>query len=405
MTDVPASPGADRRIDLDWLRIAAFALLILYHIGMFYVSWGWHVKSSHASSAIEPLMRLVNPWRLDLLMFISGVATRFMADKVNARSMAATRFQRLFWPLVFGVFIIVPPQAYYEITEAAARFGPSAAPGFTGDPWTFYRSYLTAQYAMSAEGGRLIMPTWNHLWFVAYLLVYTMMICLVMPLVRRIPARLVTPALFLFAPVVYLWLTRALLFPLFGDTHALVDDWYNHATFGGLFLLGFVIARTDAPFEAAMRWRWWALGIALFAWLGALIFDAHSDIPILHPGAILGRGLRSVQTWAAIIALLGFARRYWRKDSAVRRYLTEAIFPFYIIHQTAIVVFAHHLDALRWPVALEAIALIVLTAAACAVGYEIVRRISLLRPFFGLRPIVKAAAGGTPLRSTPREPI
>ena len=42
----------DRRYDLDWLRIIAFGLLILYHCGMFYVSWDWHVKSSRASEAM-----------------------------------------------------------------------------------------------------------------------------------------------------------------------------------------------------------------------------------------------------------------------------------------------------------------------------------------------------------------
>ena len=69
----------ERRYDLDWLRIGAFALLIFYHVGMFYVTWDWHVKSSHASPLIEPLMQLSSPWRLVLLFLISGVATRFMA--------------------------------------------------------------------------------------------------------------------------------------------------------------------------------------------------------------------------------------------------------------------------------------------------------------------------------------
>jgi len=332
-------------------------------------------------------------------MFISGVATRFMAEKVSAGAMAVTRFHRLFWPLVFGVFIIVPPQAYYEMVEAVARAGPAASPAFTGDPWAFYRSYITAQYAMAAEGGRLVMPTWNHLWFVAYLLVYTMLLCLVMPLVRRIPAEIVSATTFLVAPFFFLWATRAVLFPTFGDTHALVDDWYNHVTFGGLFLLGFVIARADAPFETAMRWRWRALAIAVLAWLGALMFDAHSDIAIVHQGAFFGRGFRSLQTWAAIIALLGFARRHWSSDSPARRYLTDAIFPFYIIHQTVIVVAAHHLDSLLWPVALEAAVLIAITAAACLVGYEIVRGNGFLRPFFGLRPVAKATSRGTALPS------
>jgi hypothetical protein len=58
----PTSPiaASDRRLDLDWLRIIAFGLLILYHTGMFYVSWDFHVKSSRAGPAIEPLMLLTN---------------------------------------------------------------------------------------------------------------------------------------------------------------------------------------------------------------------------------------------------------------------------------------------------------------------------------------------------------
>lgn len=67
-----------RRIDLDWLRVAAFGLLILYHLGMLYVPWPYHAKSRHIVPALEPIMLAVNPWRLLLLFLISGVATRFI---------------------------------------------------------------------------------------------------------------------------------------------------------------------------------------------------------------------------------------------------------------------------------------------------------------------------------------
>jgi glucans biosynthesis protein C len=29
----------ERRYDLDWERICAFMLLIVYHVGMYYVTW------------------------------------------------------------------------------------------------------------------------------------------------------------------------------------------------------------------------------------------------------------------------------------------------------------------------------------------------------------------------------
>ena len=71
----------DRRVDLDWVRIAAFGLLIFYHVGMLYVSWGFHIKSEHRITALEPLMLVLNPWRLALLFLVSGAATRFMLRK------------------------------------------------------------------------------------------------------------------------------------------------------------------------------------------------------------------------------------------------------------------------------------------------------------------------------------
>ena len=108
-----------RRYDLDWLRIIAFGLLIFYHVGMFYVTWGWHVKSNYASPSVEPLMRLVSPWRLALLFFISGVAVRFATDKAESLGrFASSRLARLGLPLLFGIYVWVMLQAYYQVSQS-----------------------------------------------------------------------------------------------------------------------------------------------------------------------------------------------------------------------------------------------------------------------------------------------
>ena len=80
---VPDAPG--RRHDLDWIRVGAFLLLILYHVGMVYVPWDFHVNSPRPVEALEPVMMLVNPWRLTLLFLVSGAATRFLVDGFAAR--------------------------------------------------------------------------------------------------------------------------------------------------------------------------------------------------------------------------------------------------------------------------------------------------------------------------------
>src|SRR5690606_21364069 len=114
-----AAPSTDRRHDLDWIRVGAFGLLILYHVGMFYVPWDWHVKSSQPVAWLEPVMQLTSPGRLTLLFLVSGAATRFMADKMSAGSLAKLRTIRLLPPLILAMVLIVPPQSYYEIVEKA----------------------------------------------------------------------------------------------------------------------------------------------------------------------------------------------------------------------------------------------------------------------------------------------
>src|SRR5882672_9674955 len=117
----PSATAPTRLVFLDWVRICAFGLLVFYHVGMYYVSWDWHIKSPHAGTALEPWMRLVSPWRLDLLFLVSGAATSFMLQKTGAAgALLATRARRLLVPLVFGMLVVVPPQSYFEVVH---KFG------------------------------------------------------------------------------------------------------------------------------------------------------------------------------------------------------------------------------------------------------------------------------------------
>ncbi len=375
-----------RRYDLDWLRIIAFGLLIFYHIGMFYVTWDWHVKSDHASHAIEPLMRLVNPWRLDLLFFISGVAARFMIDKTTALNFAWSRFNRLFWPLLFGMLVIVPPQSFLQITEH----------GYHGGYGDFYIKYLTAYHGWCDAGGCLTVPTWNHLWYVAYLLAYCLIFAVLWPLLKRVPtdwAKRLPAWVYVAIPLVYYWFGDYVLDPRFPQTHAFVGDWYVHYDSAGFFIMGILTARFDRLFDIARRLRFFSLAAGITAWLSLeylrVLWSAGSITDF--NAELVGNPIETAQAVFMIMTLLGFARQHLATtDGPLRRTLTEAIFPFYIIHQTIIVVAAYNLNRLHMPVALEAALLIILTAVGCALTYLIVRVIPFLRPVFGL-PLKKKA--------------
>lgn len=374
-----------RRHDLDWIRIGAFALLILYHTGMYYVSWDWHVKSPFASSTLEPLMLLSSPWRMSLLFFVSGAATAFLLRKSDAGFMR-TRSRRLLIPLAFGMLVVVVPQAYYEVVEKAGY-----ADGFLA----FYARYLSADGSFCTANGCLTLPTWNHLWFLPYLWCYTLLLwgwhAMAPIALERLRTRIVAlmsgPGVLLW-PVVPLALARVALYGPFPSTHALVDDWYNHAVFFPMFMLGCLLAHAEPVWESLGRLRWVALltAAASYGFIVAYLATYSSTNPPPEAMRWLMRSVWGLDQWSAIAAVLGFARQWSPGDSRARRYLTQAVFPLYIVHQTATVVFAHHLKPLALRPLVEGPLLVALTFAACFASYELVRRVPWLRPLFGLGP-------------------
>jgi surface polysaccharide O-acyltransferase-like enzyme len=378
-----------RRYDLDTLRIGAFALLIFYHIGMFYVSWGWHVKSVHAGEAAEPLMRLLNPWRLSLLFLISGAALRFAIDKTDGLGRFGwTRTKRLFLPLLFGMLVVVVPQAWLQLIESG-----EVSQGLIA----FYPGYLTDAYSITT-------PTWNHLWYVAYILVYTL---LLLPVARPL-SRLsdtIEPALakvlsgrwgwclllaIVFAPHMLIRLTLDARFP---TTHDLTGDWANHAHSVTWLLTGYVIAKSSAVWAALRSGRWAFLTLSIG--LGAVLtvawnnWDAVAEAETWLWPARVGRVLYLT---AVILTLLAWAQQLAAREWRGLRYLTEAVFPYYILHQTIIVTVGFWLTRQSLNVGVEFGLLTAATVGGCIIGHEIIRRVPILRPLFGLKPLQTSAS-------------
>lgn len=368
-----AHSSAARRYDLDWLRVIAFAFLILYHVGMFYVTWDWHVKSPFASEALEPLMRLIAPWRLPLLFFISGVALKFLMDKLPARRLVPQRLARLGIPILFGFFVWVTPQAYHELL-AKGETGP--------DYLAFWWQYLDFDFEFS-----IITPTYNHLWYVVYILLYTLILVPLRPVLEWLrgpfdhlyTGRGKVP--FLLLPVVLFIVYDALLSDAFPVTHAIVDDWFNHANSLTMVVFGYLAAKSAPFWQAIDRARHLALALAVT--LGIVRLAASlSFVPATGMWEGILSLVRIAYCMAVIAAMLGYAQRHLNRTSPALQCLTGAVFPYYILHQTLIVCLGAWATGLSvWA---EAPVILLGTIMGCALGYEIVRRVSFLRPLFGL---------------------
>ena len=131
------------------------------------------------------------------------------------------------------------------------------------------------------------------------------------------------------------------------------------------------------------QWRWMALALALAAWL-TLVQASWLAGEAQLPMRSIGPWAYSVQQWCAIVAALGFAQVHLNRDGPARRYLTEAVFPVYILHQTLILLLAHNFAPLALSPVLEGPLLVGLTFALSLAGFELVRSVRWLRPLFGL---------------------
>ena len=379
-----------RRYDLDWLRIIAFGLLILYHVGMFYVTWGWHVKSSYASSFAEPLMRLINPWRLALLFFISGVAIRFATDKAESLGRFAwSRLARLGLPLLFGIYVWVMLQAYYQVRQSGE---------FSGSIVAFYPDYIALEQAFST-----ITPTWNHLWYLAYVLIYILIALAILPWLRRVPesrawqALTTRPLAVVFVLILPFVAVETWLVPIYPTTHDLINDWANHAHRFMIFLVGFFVAK-DSRFWGSVNKVWkFAPALAMAAWL---VLQNGEDVANWLRRFLSDTQLRFslnyigiTYAWSCILTLLGFAQRFLNRESLQLRYLTGAIFCYYVLHQTITIIAGYYLTTYQLGVVVESALVLGITIAGCVLGYELIRRIPGIGILFGVHPVSDYRSG------------
>lgn len=379
---MPHSASTHRRHDLDWLRAIAFGLLILYHIGMFYVTWGWHVKSTHMSPAIEPLMALLNPWRLPLLFVISGIALHFAMDRAPLGKFLRSRTARLALPVLFGMVVTVAPQAYFEL-RTKGEIGP--------DFWAFYADYLDFGMEFS-----ILTPTYNHLWYLVYILIYTLLVALLMPVLARLAPHVDRAAQWLgdgaygwrlmLVPVLPFLAIAAFLAPHFPVTMAVIDDWANHANLLSMLLIGWLIAKSD------MFWRQLDRHLRpiliTVATLAAILLVARLNWPAVRavePTFVAIMGVRTLYMWLAVLAMLGMAQRYLMRRTALLDFLNQRVFAYYVLHQTIIVSLGFWLAPRELPVWLEASLLIAATLVLCIVLTEAIRPIPGVRVLFGLR--------------------
>ena len=416
---VTHSPAEGIRLDapdarqqyIDWLRVLAVLLLFPYHtLRVFNADDPFYVKAAHLSVPVSYALNFISVWHMPLLFVLAGASTYFALGRRSSRQYLRERRLRLLVPLVFGIFVLIPPQTWY-----GGRFNSGYSASLlhyivSGD---FLRWNI--QNGGDYYGGFGI----GHLWFIMVLFLLSV---IALPLFswgrkERAAALLQTFSRRLAHPAG--WFLAALLL----TAGAALPDPLGLKSFYYLvfFVLGYVAVCDGEFMRRAERHRLTALavGAALATWW--TLHLTHRLLDLFGAGDRLGGSLltepivflRSLSAWLVIVGLLGFGRRYLDRPSPTLAYLSEASYPVYILHQTVIVVAAFSIVGLRAAEPLQWLTLFVVSVAVTFAFYEAVRRFSIARTLLGMRPLRRAstqapaiegqrtATGAAPSAATP----
>ncbi|MEJ8801855.1 acyltransferase family protein [Pontibacter sp. H249] len=362
-----------RRYEFDWLRVLAFSLLIFYHTGMFFVSWDWHIKNDHLSEALEVPMTLMSQWRMSLIFLVSGVGVYFALGYRSAGTFIKDRLKRIFVPLLVGMLLVVPPQVYFErVTQ-----------GFSGSYLSFFPSVFEFE---PYPAGNF---SWHHLWYLAYILHYSILLLPLLLFLRRTKLsfhRISRPVLLL-APALWLSGGAILLNERFPGTNALINDWANHYLYITVFLIGYILMKAPELQEKIRNLRWYSLAIATVTLIILYTFYWLNWQEINGVEVALYYLLKQSNRWFWLMTILGFAMQHLNIKNKYLVQANEMVYPFYILHQTIIVALGFYLREVQLSVGTKFTLMSLGTFVLCFILVRyVIKQVNWLRVPFGLKP-------------------
>jgi len=374
-------PTAERLYFIDWVRVLAFALLIVFHCAMPFVNHGWEVKNSTTSQPLTRVIWWLHQWRLPLLFFVCGIGIQFSLRKRSVLAFAGERIIRLFIPLLFAMFFTIPLQVYFEKLQEGKISG------------SYIDFYPTVWSFVPYPEGTL---SWSHMWFVVYLFVFCILLLPVFGLFKikkleewkNAAAEFLSKPLLLsvfLLPMIYYYITLYIKWP---EQGSLLDDWFIFLFYLTLLFYGYFLAGSKRIWDTCMKYRNWFLGIIILTMIPLYAFYWWKpDFPKQNDERLYTYAvLNSVLIWTTILAILGFAKKHLNYSNRFLQYFNEAVYPYYILHQTVIVALGYYIVQWSVPISIKLIVLIISSIAIITCLYHfVIRPFIITRFLYGMK--------------------
>jgi glucan biosynthesis protein C len=380
---------SNRQHYIDWLRIVATIGIFLFHNSRVYDLEDWHIKNAQTTLGATQFVEFMNMWMMPLFFILSGAAVYYSLKSRSAGSFLKERFFRIMIPwFVTGIFVMAPPQVYLERLSHGQ---------FDGNFLQFIPHYFDGLYGF---GGNF---AWAgmHLWYLMLLSVFSVILLpLFLPRIRTGFSPLQSIAGKLGKPWVLplLWVPVAIAALLSGAVGLgfteQMGSW-DILSYAMFFILGYILFASPGLQEAVKKQGGWFL-------LAAVVFSAlHLFLKFsVRPSFYEDIDIRLLATWGWIVGLFWLGGRFLNFTNRFLAHVNEMVLPFYILHQTVIVIVAYFVVQTGLAIPLKYSITAIISFAVIVALYElIVRRVGVLRFLFGMR---RKAATPEPQRAVAR---
>lgn len=366
-------PLADtpRLSELDWVRVFTVFAVFLHHVGMPFNGDDWIVMNGESSKLLDDLMVYFEQFRLPTLFMIAGVGAGLLLSNKSPSTFIYDKVQRLFLPLIVGIMLINPPQVYF------------AAPENYESLWTSYPELAFRFEAL-------------HLWFIEYLLVFSLFAVPVFLVLRSSWAQPLRQLTFKLASSAWALLSLGLLLALmvvllrvpFPSDDKDIVNLSSSLFYFFFFLMGLLLIVSGGAWSLLQtKWRTY---LVVFIGVSVVFYIYYlGDFSWLAPTQVLWQiwwAVGAFLAWSGVLAILSVSQNFLK---TAPRWLTRAntlIYPFYILHQTVIVVLAYTIVTWDAGITLKLLALLLasfgVTSLICVF---VIRPFNPLRFLFGMK--------------------
>ncbi|MDP4164494.1 MAG: acyltransferase [Bacillota bacterium] len=364
-----------RQYDMDWIRVLATIGVFFYHCSMFFNPFPWHVKNNELNSNEVLVFSLfVGSWIMPVFFAVSGISMTYALRKRSVRSFIKERLKRLGIPLVFGVFILTPPQVYIERISHGQ---------FHGTFFEFFPHYFDGLYLdIGGKGNFAFFGL--HLWYLLVLLVFSF---LTLPLFRKVGAKRK------FGSFHFIILPFFLI--LIGIIKTQGLGGWDLVFYLLIFIYGYYFFSNPGfkkALQATIKFHF------IIALITSIIYIAWFMKGYPQPGSMQGvifYALRTINCWSWLLCIFYVADKYLSYSNRFLKYGSEASMPFYVLHQPVIVLFGFLIKDLSWSIPEKLLFLSMVSFAIIVLCYHfVIRRVQILRILFGMK-----GSKATPIRT------